>query len=567
MKISSLKVTNFLGIRHFEAAFNEFNLISGFNGSGKSSLQNAIALAFTGMLPRIELKKELGALVHDGTKDATIVLDDHADGGMSLKITAAGKGTGIPNPEDAPWWAHALTDMHYLTSLDPTALRKVLFSHSGGGDLEVIVNKMLQGGADLKLLNQIKPLLKNFEAAEKQAEANTREARGEWKGLTGETYGEVKAETWKAADPAPVKEMADFTVAHRKSMDDAQQFLAEARASAQHSALAASTLKEVRELADRVPDLQAAVKQAEAAVAANEKHLPVLEAKAAGKTGPESAGIHACPECGSVLHVMPDHSLMTSSDYEEGSKGKFDPKAAKALAIHKQAIGVLRATLQNGLNALKRAELAAERIPELEKASQPISDISIEDLQKTANAARDLYDTHIRELGDFRAYSVAVRVAKGKTEQAARAHAAAQGWSKIKELCSPNGVPASFLDGILKAFNDRLAISAQRSGWGQVQIAPDMAITYGQRALALCSESEQWRADAMLTEAVSHITAEGFVMLDRFDVLGMEHRGKLLEWCDSIVADGGQIILLGTLKSKPTFDGVASFWLEGGSLA
>ena len=52
----------------------------------------------------------------------------------------------------------------------------------------------------------------------------------------------------------------------------------------------------------------------------------------------------------------------------------------------------------------------------------------------------------------------------------------------------------------------------------------------GGRAYQLRSESEKWRADAMLAEAISFVSGLGFIALDGFDVLDGAGRSQLIGW-------------------------------------
>jgi len=100
-----------------------------------------------------------------------------------------------------------------------------------------------------------------------------------------------------------------------------------------------------------------------------------------------------------------------------------------------------------------------------------------------------------------------------------------------------------------------------------VAIDADMNVTANGRPYALLSESEQWRCDAMITEAIAHISGQQLMMLDRMDVLDLPGRGECLAWLE-ILAENSEIssvIVCATLKSAPAErTGVQVVWLEGG---
>lgn len=116
--------------------------------------------------------------------------------------------------------------------------------------------------------------------------------------------------------------------------------------------------------------------------------------------------------------------------------------------------------------------------------------------------------------------------------------------------------------------NSRLAQSAADSGWPQAAIGADMAITYGGRSYRLLSESEQYRADAMLAEAIAHISGTRLLVLDRFDVLDLQGRSDLIAWLDVLAANGeiDSALVFGTTKALPS--GLpatcGAHWVEAG---
>jgi hypothetical protein len=95
-----------------------------------------------------------------------------------------------------------------------------------------------------------------------------------------------------------------------------------------------------------------------------------------------------------------------------------------------------------------------------------------------------------------------------------------------------------------------------------------MRILYNQRPYQLLSESEQWRVDAMLAEAVSHLSGLKLLVLDRMDVLVPEARNQLISWLD-VLASTGEVdtaLVIGTLKALPG-DLPATFnacWVDNG---
>jgi hypothetical protein len=137
-------------------------------------------------------------------------------------------------------------------------------------------------------------------------------------------------------------------------------------------------------------------------------------------------------------------------------------------------------------------------------------------------------------------------------------------------------IPGEILAEALEPLNARLRWSADVAEWPQVLIQPSMSILIAGnksgtvwRPYNLVSESEQWRVDAMVAEAITHLSGLRLLVLDRFDVLDLRGRGDLMAWLEAIAGEVDTAILFGTLKSLPAnLPAVATaHWLDHGSLA
>ena len=159
---------------------------------------------------------------------------------------------------------------------------------------------------------------------------------------------------------------------------------------------------------------------------------------------------------------------------------------------------------------------------------------------------------------------------KGSTprSEAFKKGAKAYLWGMLAGL-APNGIQGEILAEALEPINDRLARSANETEWLRVGIDADMGISAdGGRPYALLSESERWRADAMIAEAVSHLSGVRLLVLDRVDVLDLAGREDLLYWLDGLAADGEieTAILFATLKALPANlpENIEAIWIENG---
>ena len=99
-------------------------------------------------------------------------------------------------------------------------------------------------------------------------------------------------------------------------------------------------------------------------------------------------------------------------------------------------------------------------------------------------------------------------------------------------------------------------------------INSDMGIMAGGRPYALLSESEQWRADALIGAAIAELSGLRLLVLDRFDVLDVKGREDALYWLDGMALDGkiDTALVFGTLKALPGGlpETICPVWIENG---
>ena len=137
-------------------------------------------------------------------------------------------------------------------------------------------------------------------------------------------------------------------------------------------------------------------------------------------------------------------------------------------------------------------------------------------------------------------------------------------WVAAEEQLSPEGIPATLLSRALDPVNDALAQQAEAAGFRNARIERDLSLSYTERAYALTSESERWRADALFSVVAAIVSGYRIVTLDRFDVLDPESRGEVIDWLLDLTTAGTleTVLLTGTLKAKPDLgEGIDVIWL------
>jgi len=569
MQITAIHARNFLGLRAADIIpATPVSLICGPNGAGKSSLQEAVRLALTGESVRVSLKKEYGQLLHDGAETGTVVVSVGPQAN-SIALPSGKLTAGLQTDPRLPY----VLDAQRFAGLDAKERRSFLFDLMGlklGTDL--VRERLVARGCQPKKIEAVLPLVRaGFDAAAKEAQTKATAAKGAWRAVTGETYGSVKAGDWKAEVPtgasapedvnATISELqADIAEASTEA-GDMQRQLGEMDAAARQRA-ARDT--KIRDLADKAAGLAKAQESVDRVLAERDAFLPnveVLRAAAGGK----SAGMPCtCPECGVLLQYLAGQLALREPT-------QADPEAAGRLPEYERSLTVLENALKSRTAERDAAKAAATQLDLLRKDAAADAGDDDAELRKTIEDALAKLQEAItatgQQLDAVRASQRAAAQAAEQTKQAAQHHADVVAWDALAEALGPSGIPAELLAEALDPINDRLAATANMTEWFRMGIEADMTITAGAgRTYALLSESERWRADAMIAEAITHLTGLRLLVLDRADVLIGAERDRLFWWLDDLAVDGAidTALLFMSLKAPPAGlpDGITAFWIE-----
>ncbi len=597
MKLTHITVSNFLGARDVQIdAATPVTLVCGPNGSGKSSVRDALDLALTGALHRVALKKDAGALVTEGAQKARISVAGH-ELAVEVGISAAGKmaRTGASLEAMPDLLPYVLNGQRFARGLTPDGRRQFLFGLMGVDINGAAVMKRLEArGCDMARAARV-GLPGGFPAACSEAKQYATLARGAWKAVTGEAYGSQKAEGWRAAVPGQAVDGEPTDPALLKACDVALE-------SWQRSMGAATAERERRAgLQRRLPDLQATadlLPRRRTKLAADEAELGDVQGQlqrareAAGAVPRERVGlIHDL--AAAVAYLLPlaqtpmdreppqaerdAETALVAYEREHGRVGEAysgDPEARAKLPALQQAAALCERAVSNSRRDVDAAQRAAADLANITTdLAQPMADTSEAEAQiAKLKSERAAITARIDAAASVkRAHESAQR----KTTEAAGHHADVQAWEQIAEALAPSGIPAELLSEALGPLNDALRLHAESSQWPQVVVSDDMSILMARnksgtawRAYALLSESEQWRADAMLAASIAQLADMRLLVLDRFDVLDQQGRSDALYWLDDLAAAGDidTALVFGTLARAPSGlpDNVRAVWIEGG---
>lgn len=590
MRIKTLYVSNFLGAASVDLQLAApVQLFAGRNGAGKSSLRDAIALALTADLGRVSLKKDAPQLIHAGADGACCEISTDDGDTYSVTISAAGKIADSQKGREPDPTLNYVLDAQRFARLDATERRAFLYGLMGVKIGQADIAKRLKTkGADEAKVQRVLPLMRSgFDAAAKQAKANATEAKGAWRAVTGETFGSAKAVSWRAPvphyDAAAAKE-ANTELQHCDvAVEQWQRQVGKLLAEEQRRAGLRAKVPALREHAAKLERIRNKLTADEAGLAEWEQRLAATNAEAGqgkrvGLVHDLAKGLAWClsfenPHAAKEPEELEAIEAVAAYEREFGKIGAAgSPEAQAKLPEVKRSRDLMASAVTNGKRDLADAELAkstaddieAELAGEFDEAGLAAARAQVETL-KAAHA--DL----VKKADAFKTIKAQADAADKKTAEAEKHAADVAAWDVIGDALSPDGIPAEILAEALGPINDRLAQTAEDTGWAPITIAPDMAITATGREYRLLSESEQWRADAVLAEAIAHLSGMKLLVLDRFDVLDAEGRQALLGWLHTLAELGevDTVFLFGTLKAAPTGlpSTIATYWIENGVVA
>jgi DNA repair exonuclease SbcCD ATPase subunit len=587
MKLTHLQIGNFMGVREIDVPLSRpITLFAGRNGAGKSSVMEAVQMALIGETARVPLRKSFALIVNDGKDSGYSTLA--WEGGEASIVLPSGKcknSGGLPN--ELP----AILDAQRFARMEANHRRVFLFSLMGlYGDSKESISRLLGRGCDAETVKAITPFLRaGFDIAQKEAAAKAREGKAVWRQITGETYGKDKAATWEAAGPACDTEKLDESSRRladcERDIAGINESLGALRAAKKSHEKAMARLSELREkgarharVADKLAHDESELKvweekleQVRMAANGGRKHGLIHDLAAALEWALSFVQIETLLDLEKEKLEEAEVALDAyRSEHGDISVSNSDPEAATRLPEYEKAFKLLQNSVANDKRDLADAEAAAAAIKEAEAAVGQAPDTAgIEKLEARLSSLTEERKKLSAEFLALRDAEKTARHAKEKTATARAAHEAVANWTKIADALAPDGIPGEILADALAPINERMACHSEI--WGPVIIDQDMGISYAGRDYSLLSESEKWRADALIAEAISHLSGIKLLVLDRFDVLDIDGRADLLYWLDDL-AKIGQIdsaLLFGTLKALPAKlpESAAAYWLDGGKVA
>jgi AAA domain len=590
MKFNQLKISNIFGARHIEMALETpITLFCGPNGACKSSILEGVRMAFSGDTTRVSLKRDYPLIVTEGAKAGGVRVttnEGFASISMPKGLHALGDGLEKGLPDALPYVLNA----QQFAGMKEDDRRTFLFGLTNSQvTVESLKRLLKEAECDDARVAQVLPLLKSiigFPAAEKFAAGKATEAKGAWQQITGEKHGSVKGESWEAEKPTFDVDALEYwteEVTHRREdLNKASQALGSLKTMHAQAATDKSRRELLANRAARIDELAKTVEKETSALLGLEEAVKVLESLAgeAPKVGIEHDFARATEF---ALDALGDDQRASIAATVAKLKVPFDAYVAKhglpsnsgdeaarlALPEARAKVTAKKNAVQTNARALKECETAAAQLADMGEI-ETVTDEAISEGNTIITKLQANLDEANTELAKIATLRDAADGAEQKTNDAKAAHVEVTEWTKLAKALGADGIPAQILANALKPINTELRKSSLMTGWRQAAINADMSITAEGRIYSLLCESEKWRVDAMIAEAISGISGLGVLMLDRVDVLEPKARPELIRWLHTRATEGAinTAILCATLKERPKGmpPTIQPVWLEEGEV-
>lgn len=583
-----LRVTGVLGVEHAEVWMRSGQVteVVGPNASGKTSIATAaqavLALDINPLgLPATDAKRHYA---HDGDLDATTATlgvyrvegadaDDpvHVLEGEVVWRPAAQTVTAPPDLRPSRPEAVGLTDFRARKSakeraealqsalLPPpdevlAAVEEALKPYLGGKDLAGVMEMLRERG---------------WNKTEAVYVDRGKVAKRQWGDIAGRQWGVRVAADWR-----PDRWSADWdglTVADAQAqVTDARDALATlhraqavTEAEAEAAAAAASQLPALADdekaAADRLADATGAADTARAEAArasseATDANRALQSARQAVEASEMTATRHAgtegspCPHCEGLLLISDGRVLVFDAEVHETNLAQMTAETERLRGVRAE-VQEQWDDAENRRGAAAEAAAKAETVEREARTAHGTARAALAAAQASAERA----DLAVRTEQDAIALAQAEQSVEDAKEvvdavtaqqHAAELHKTIVRYTAVARLLGPEGVRAKMLESGLARLNTGLESLASLTGWAQVAVAGNGSVTWADRPVPMCSESEQWRAQACIQLTLAAITGAGVVVLDRADLLDSENRPYLVEMLGRVARSTGVAVLV-----------------------
>jgi ABC-type dipeptide/oligopeptide/nickel transport system ATPase component len=536
-----IEIKNIRSIASADIQVDRVALIAGRNGSGKSTIAQAIAAALT-QDPAPGMKKnEAKLLLTDGQKrgKVSVTLNDNT---ATVNYPGGSTSSDLPLAHPVHVGLTSVPDMDARTRSQ--YLSGMLKSEPTQSDL----SEALPDAAEKTLAMIWEEIeTQGWDKAHARAKETGARLKGGWEQITGEKYGSNKAAEWcpPSLKPDDLPTMADL----EKQISAAQSKVDEIQKS-----MALSDNRKLQ-LEEQVSEGKAAAKQ----ISETEKkrdgladQLRELETELANLPRPAAdQQVTECPHCAGHV-VIQGNALTVPAE----SDPKENEARQKAITDVQKRIQQTRHDLNNETHAV---QFLQQQVDGGNQAANELKSDTGQATEKDLTEAREVVTTIMSHREDLNRYNAA-----------AKKHGQIQQSAEIVKALAPDGIRKTVLERKLAEFNERLAGLCATAGWPVVAVTPDLSVTYGDRPHALLSASERYRCAATIQLAACVIESAQVAVIDAADILDKPGRNGLMKLVKSM---GIRAVICMTMNDRADVPDIhkagmgRSYWIEGGEVA
>lgn len=497
-----LQLRSFCGIDRADIELAKgTSLLVGRNGVGKTNCIEALQTVLKAEPTLFETKKEIAVMIREGSKEGSILFACKA-GKRKIEYPSCTLSTpegSLPKVSDL-----ALGLVTILgSSFEERA--KILSNYlRAAASCERLIQELKELECPKDLLESIpktifgteKNLGKGWDSGQKEAEAAATGTRGEFKRATGFQWGIKQGLSF--TPPGWESDLADATEeALKKAITDANEKLE-------------SLIKDNAITEQQYIELQETAKGLDAAEAkVAEWTNTLIEVEREGKEA-SAALVHGTAKrydcsCGQTAWLAEVEGALKAFDQEPDEHQTSLAKSTREAAALRFQNGRIALDLEK--RKVAGALAAVEKLKNLEKPTTGAEVIE---------AARKEVEQAKTRLKAFEVKRTGVEL-----------HHRVVKCEKIAELLSPDGLRRKILASQLAPFNKELATLCDAVGYENVSIDADMRVRYNGKRRP--SESQLYRAEAVIRLALCAQEKAPIVIFDRADVLDREGRNGLIK--------------------------------------
>lgn len=544
MKIA---IRNYRGIEEAEIDLERIALIAGPNGSGKTSIAQAVAAALTDTAVVMDgvNKGDAGLLLRDGAKRGRCTITS-AEGVAAVNWPGASTTSEGTPPKASP----IASGLVSIATMKPKDATMALIAATGATPTR---DQLAAAIAEAELPETlVKPVWDSIEengwdAAHARAKEKGTRTKGAWEGVTGERYGAARAASWQAPGTPG-------------SVDGLEQLLEE-QEGALEAAIASQAVgrAEVEALQQAVADGAKAAEEAgrlKAELDAARKHEQDLSAERKALPDPvETEEGVPCAHCSKPL-VIDGGTLRKPGKGQSAATNAKRREKIEAAAQALQAASLRTAEINSKLVlANSKAEIGRRAETRLQQMDLDKDGTTPEQVQ----AARDAV-----------AATRAQILAAAKNLEAAGHAAKVEQIARLVEILAPTGLRQAAMSEAIGTLNADLADICQDGDWPVVQVEPDARVTVGGRPFALVAVSEQFRAQVALQVAIAERDGSDALVIDAADILDRKGRNGLFNILRTTGIPALVTMTFSDRADVPSLAGAEigdSYWIGGGYAA